>query len=116
MKSKPSPPSRRRTIRVLVSFGGSPSTASSARSASRARRVFPLGATHHQQIVDVPHPFLIRARPVDGIFRPRTQDAVRRLRRAGGLSADGIVGSRTRRVLAKGSSALGEGLARRQPT
>jgi peptidoglycan hydrolase-like protein with peptidoglycan-binding domain/DNA invertase Pin-like site-specific DNA recombinase len=39
--------------------------------------------------------------PVDGLFGPRTQAAVERLQRAGGLSADGIVGQRTRLLLAE---------------
>jgi DNA invertase Pin-like site-specific DNA recombinase/lysozyme family protein len=39
--------------------------------------------------------------PVDGLFGPRTQAAVERLQRAGGLSADGIVSHRTRRLLAE---------------
>lgn len=46
--------------------------------------------------------------PVDGRFGPLTRAAVVRLQRAGGLSADGIVGSRTRRLLANNSSALGK--------
>jgi peptidoglycan hydrolase-like protein with peptidoglycan-binding domain/DNA invertase Pin-like site-specific DNA recombinase len=53
--------------------------------------------------------------PVDGVFGPRTQAGVKRLQRAGGVSADGIVGSDTRRLLADGSSALGKELARTQP-
>ena len=39
--------------------------------------------------------------PVDGVFGPRTQAAVERLQKAGGLSADGIVSHRTRRLLAE---------------
>jgi peptidoglycan hydrolase-like protein with peptidoglycan-binding domain/DNA invertase Pin-like site-specific DNA recombinase len=53
--------------------------------------------------------------PVDGVFGPRTQAGVKRLQRAGGVSADGIVGSDTRRLLADRSSALGKELARTQP-
>jgi peptidoglycan hydrolase-like protein with peptidoglycan-binding domain/DNA invertase Pin-like site-specific DNA recombinase len=44
--------------------------------------------------------------PVDGVFGPRTQAAVKRVQRAGGVSADGIVGRPTERLLAKGSTAL----------
>jgi peptidoglycan hydrolase-like protein with peptidoglycan-binding domain len=42
--------------------------------------------------------------PVDGVFGPRTQAAVERLQQAGGLSADGIVSHRTRRLLAERST------------
>jgi peptidoglycan hydrolase-like protein with peptidoglycan-binding domain/DNA invertase Pin-like site-specific DNA recombinase len=50
--------------------------------------------------------------PVDGVFGPRTQAAVKRLQRAGGVPADGIVGPPTRRLLAEGGSALDEEAAR----
>jgi peptidoglycan hydrolase-like protein with peptidoglycan-binding domain/DNA invertase Pin-like site-specific DNA recombinase len=53
--------------------------------------------------------------PVDGVFGPRTQASVKRLQHGGGVSADGIVGSETRRLLADGSSASGKELARTQP-
>jgi peptidoglycan hydrolase-like protein with peptidoglycan-binding domain len=36
---------------------------------------------------------------VDGLFGPQTESAVKRLQRAAGLAADGIVGSQTRREL-----------------
>jgi peptidoglycan hydrolase-like protein with peptidoglycan-binding domain/DNA invertase Pin-like site-specific DNA recombinase len=55
----------------------------------------------------------LRPGPVDGRFGPLTQAAVVRLQRAGGLPADGIVGSRTRRLLANNSSALGKQPGRR---
>jgi peptidoglycan hydrolase-like protein with peptidoglycan-binding domain/DNA invertase Pin-like site-specific DNA recombinase len=54
--------------------------------------------------------------PLDGDFGPRTQAAVKRLQRAGGTTADGIVGAPTRRLLADGSSALEKELDRSQPT
>ncbi|MEA2333183.1 MAG: hypothetical protein QOH58_3321 [Thermoleophilaceae bacterium] len=38
--------------------------------------------------------------PVDGLFGPRTQAAVERLQRTGGLPATGVVTTRTRQVLA----------------
>ena len=44
--------------------------------------------------------------PVDGVFGPRTQAAVKRAQRAGGVSADGIVGRPTERLLAEGTTAL----------
>ena len=44
--------------------------------------------------------------PVDGVFGPRTQAAVKRAQRAGGVSADGIVGRPTERLLAQGTTAL----------
>jgi peptidoglycan hydrolase-like protein with peptidoglycan-binding domain/DNA invertase Pin-like site-specific DNA recombinase len=44
--------------------------------------------------------------PVDGVFGPRTQAAVKRLQHAGDVSADGIVGASTKRLLVEGSSAL----------
>jgi peptidoglycan hydrolase-like protein with peptidoglycan-binding domain/DNA invertase Pin-like site-specific DNA recombinase len=53
--------------------------------------------------------------PVDGVFGPRTQASVKRLQRTGGVSADGIVGSGTQRLLAAGSSALGKQPASTQP-
>jgi peptidoglycan hydrolase-like protein with peptidoglycan-binding domain/DNA invertase Pin-like site-specific DNA recombinase len=53
--------------------------------------------------------------PVDGLFGPRTDAAVKRLQRAGGLSADGIVASRTRRLLVDGGSALGTERGRTKP-
>jgi DNA invertase Pin-like site-specific DNA recombinase/peptidoglycan hydrolase-like protein with peptidoglycan-binding domain len=43
--------------------------------------------------------------PVDGLFGPRTQAAVVRLQRAGGVAADGIVGTPTQRLLDGGPSA-----------
>jgi peptidoglycan hydrolase-like protein with peptidoglycan-binding domain/DNA invertase Pin-like site-specific DNA recombinase len=44
--------------------------------------------------------------PVDGVFGPRTQAAVKRMQRAGGVSADGVVGRPTERLLTQGGSAL----------
>jgi peptidoglycan hydrolase-like protein with peptidoglycan-binding domain/DNA invertase Pin-like site-specific DNA recombinase len=44
--------------------------------------------------------------PVDGLFGPRTQAAVKRLQQSGGVAANGIVGQATRRLFAKESSAL----------
>ena len=43
--------------------------------------------------------------PVDGVFGPRTEAAVKRAQRDGGVSANGIVGPATERLLAEASSA-----------
>jgi peptidoglycan hydrolase-like protein with peptidoglycan-binding domain/DNA invertase Pin-like site-specific DNA recombinase len=43
--------------------------------------------------------------PMDGVFGPRTQAAVKRAQRDGGVSANGIVGPATERLLAEASSA-----------
>jgi peptidoglycan hydrolase-like protein with peptidoglycan-binding domain/DNA invertase Pin-like site-specific DNA recombinase len=40
-----------------------------------------------------------RPGPVDGLYGPRTEAAVERLQRDGGLSVDGVVGPQTRRLL-----------------
>jgi peptidoglycan hydrolase-like protein with peptidoglycan-binding domain/DNA invertase Pin-like site-specific DNA recombinase len=42
--------------------------------------------------------------PVDGLFGPRTQAAVKRLQQSGGVAANGIVGQTTHSLLAKESS------------
>ena len=45
--------------------------------------------------------------PIDGIFGPRTEAAVRAFQRDSGLVPDGIVGPRTRRALARARSGAG---------
>lgn len=49
--------------------------------------------------------------PIDGIFGPRTEAAVRAFQRDAGMVPDGIVGPRTRRALARarGGAAAGRG-------
>ena len=42
----------------------------------------------------------LRPGPADGLFGPRTQAAVERLQRSGGVPTDGVVTTRTRRLLA----------------
>src|SRR5918992_374244 len=54
--------------------------------------------------------------PVDGVFGPRTQAAVKGLQRAGRISDDGIVGPGTRRLLAERGSAQAEGTQARSDT
>jgi len=46
--------------------------------------------------------------PVDGVFGPRTQAAVKRVQQATGVAASGVVTAATKRVLAKQGFALGE--------
>jgi peptidoglycan hydrolase-like protein with peptidoglycan-binding domain len=53
--------------------------------------------------------------PVDGLYGPLTEAAVERLQREGGLSVDGIVGPRTRRVLNAESPPLAPGAGYGQP-
>jgi peptidoglycan hydrolase-like protein with peptidoglycan-binding domain len=55
--------------------------------------------------------------PVDGIFGPRTERAAARFQAGAGLAADGVVGSRTLRVLrARDDALLAERRAARAPT
>lgn len=48
--------------------------------------------------------------PLDGVFGPQTAESVRRLQRARGLAADGIVGHHTWRELVEASFQLGDRL------
>jgi peptidoglycan hydrolase-like protein with peptidoglycan-binding domain/DNA invertase Pin-like site-specific DNA recombinase len=57
----------------------------------------------------------MRPGPVDGIYGPLTEKAVKRLQRHSGLSADGIVGTGTRRVLNAEAPPLAPGAGYGQP-
>jgi peptidoglycan hydrolase-like protein with peptidoglycan-binding domain len=56
-----------------------------------------------------------RPGPVDGLYGPLTEAAVERLQRDSGLSADGIVGPQTRRVLNAETPPLAPGAGYGQP-
>jgi peptidoglycan hydrolase-like protein with peptidoglycan-binding domain len=56
-----------------------------------------------------------RPGPVDGLFGPRTEAAVRRLQHDSGLAVDGIVGPQTRRVLKSQAPVLAPGAGYRRP-
>src|ERR671923_1687037 len=56
-----------------------------------------------------------RPGPVDGLYGPRTEAAVERLQRDSGLSVDGVVGPRTRRLLNAEAPPLAPGAGYGQP-
>jgi peptidoglycan hydrolase-like protein with peptidoglycan-binding domain/DNA invertase Pin-like site-specific DNA recombinase len=56
-----------------------------------------------------------RPGPVDGLYGPRTQAAVERLQRDGGIAVDGIVGPQTRRLLNADAPPLAPGAGYGQP-
>ena len=110
----------RRTERAVTGFQGAaglnadgivgPRTARALDAAGR--RPLALGAGYGQP-AGSPRVRALQARlrhagldpgPVDGVFGPRTEDAVKRLQRSGGVAATGVAGEATRRLLVKDRS------------
>jgi peptidoglycan hydrolase-like protein with peptidoglycan-binding domain/DNA invertase Pin-like site-specific DNA recombinase len=56
-----------------------------------------------------------RPGPVDGLYGPRTEAAVERLQRDGGIAVDGVVGPQTRRLLNREAPRLAPGAGYGQP-